>query len=154
MLFDCGTKLADLCQLLLRVPCTTTSYICLHLHATGMLFLAFNCALCLLHHLVFLCIIFSVSAFTSLALYNLNVTVLSYPMLPDIHKNAPLSAGLQALPICPDMSSIKKMMSMKQWWNDIDREKWTNGRKTSNSTTLSTTSLTWAALGLKPGLLR
>jgi len=81
MLFDCVTNLADLLQLLLLVPCTRTSYkLCLHLHATGMLFLAFNFAPCPLHHLVFLGINFSVSAFRSLALYKLNVTVLSYPM--------------------------------------------------------------------------
>ena len=100
MFFDCGTNLADLLQLLLLVPCTRTGYICLLLHATGILFLAFNFALSPLHHLVFLGINSSVSAFSSLALYNLNVTVLSYPILPNIHKNAPLSAGSQVLPGC------------------------------------------------------
>jgi DNA polymerase sigma len=50
----------------------------------------------IVHHLVFLVFIFSVSAFRTLALYNLNVTVLSYPMMHNIHKNAPLSAGSQA----------------------------------------------------------
>jgi len=81
MLFDCGNNLADLLQILLIVPCTRTSYVCLLLHATGVLFVAFNFALCPLQHLVFLGINSSVSVFRSLAFYNLNVTVLSYPML-------------------------------------------------------------------------
>jgi len=73
---------------------------------------------------VFLDINSSVSAFRSLALYNLNVTVLSYPVLPNIHKKAPLSAGSQVLPGCPSlMSSIMIKASMKQWWNDTGREK-------------------------------
>jgi len=69
---------------------------------------------------VFLCIIFSISAFISLALYNLHVTVLSNPMLPNIDKNVLLSAGSQDLPSCPDISSFKMKLSIKQWWNDTD----------------------------------
>jgi len=131
VLFDCSTNLADLFQLLLLVPCTTTSYVCLLLRATAILFLVFNFALRPLHHLVLPGINSSISALRSLVLHNLNITVLSYPTLPNIHTNAPLSAGSKALPGCPShMSSITMKASMKQWWNHTDREKWSNGRKT------------------------
>jgi len=50
-------------------------------------------------------------------------------MLPKIHKNTPLSAGSQALPSCPDMSSIQLKTRMEQWWNDNDKENEVMGEK-------------------------
>jgi hypothetical protein len=43
---------------------------------------------------------------------------------PDFRKSIALLDGSQASPACPsDKFGIKMKMSMKQWWNNIDRDK-------------------------------
>jgi hypothetical protein len=73
-------------------------------------------------------------------------SVLLYP------KEHCLFQGSQVSPACPpEKSSIRIEISTERWWNDVDKGKRKDPRKTSLSARLFTTNLTSADVELESG---